>query len=182
MQRLFDIFLSFFALTIFSIPIIIIILLLKFKEKHAIFFKQERIGKNKPPFNILKFQTLIDEKATPTGKILRKTGLDEIPQFFNVLKGDMSIVGPRALTRYDIKRLRWNDDFHAKRWSIKPGITGYAQLYGGQHRKSSWFWDSKYLNKNNLGIDLGITFLSFLMNIFGKTRMRRIIWPNKNLR
>jgi lipopolysaccharide/colanic/teichoic acid biosynthesis glycosyltransferase len=181
MKRFFDVTLSIIALFVFSIPILIIILLLKFKEKHSIFFVQERIGKEKQPFKILKFQTLVDGKPTSTGKILRKTGLDEVAQFINVLKGDMSIVGPRALTMYDIKRLDWDDKFHTKRWSIKPGITGLAQLYGGQHRKLSWFWDSTYLEHNQLLNDFGIILLSFLMNIFGKTRVRRIIWPNKNL-
>jgi lipopolysaccharide/colanic/teichoic acid biosynthesis glycosyltransferase len=82
------------------------------RERHSILFKQERIGKDKKPFQILKFQTMVNEVPTSTGKLLRKTGLDELPQFINVFKGDMSIVGPRALTNYDIERLSWNDDYH----------------------------------------------------------------------
>jgi len=157
-------------------------MLLKFKEGHSVLFKQERIGKHKKAFQILKFQTLIDEVPTRTGKLLRKTGLDEIPQFINVLKGDMSIVGPRALTLYDIERLKWNDDFHKTRWDIKPGITGYAQIYGGQHRKTSWFWDKYYIVHSNLLIDFGIVCISFLMNFFGKTRIRQLIFQKNSLK
>ena len=182
LKRIFDITFSFIALLIFAIPTIIISLLLTFKERHPVLFKQERIGKNRQPFQILKFQTMINEVPTKTGLLLRKTGLDELPQFINVLKGDMSIVGPRALTIYDIDRLNWNDDFHSIRWNSKPGITGFAQVYGGQHRKTSWFWDKYYINNNNIIIDFGIVGISFLMNIFGKTRVRQIIFQKSSLR
>ena len=182
MKRVFDIIFSIIALSVFSMPIIIIVLLLIIKEKHAIFFKQERVGKNKASFHILKFQTLVLEVPTSSGKILRKTGLDELPQFLNVLKGEMSIVGPRALTKYDINRLKWNDKYHSERWNVKPGITGLAQLYGGQHRKTSWFWDKKYLSKNHLILDFKIIIISFLMNIFGKTKVRKMIFSNNKLR
>lgn len=119
---------------------------------------------------------------TKTGRVLRKTGLDELPQFVNVLKGNMSIVGPRALTKYDIERLNWNGDFHSVRWKQKPGITGYAQIYGGQHRKTSWFWDKYYIKNNNIFVNFGIVFISFLMNILGKTRVRQIIFRKKSLK
>ena len=111
------------------------------------------------------FSFIANEVPTKTGLLLRKTGLDELPQFINVLKGDMSIVGPRALTSFDIERLGWNDEYHKLRWNIKPGITGLAQIYGGQHRKTSWFWDKYYSRHNNTLIDLGIVAISFLMNI-----------------
>lgn len=182
MKRTFDILFSFIALLIFAFPAIIISLLLKIRESHAVFFKQERIGKDKLTFQIFKFQTMVNEVPTKTGKFLRKTGLDELPQFLNVLKGDMSIVGPRALTQFDIERLNWNDNYHLIRWKQKPGITGYAQLYGGQHRKTSWFWDKYYIQNNNVVIDFAIVFISFLMNIFGKTKIRKIIFRKNSLK
>jgi lipopolysaccharide/colanic/teichoic acid biosynthesis glycosyltransferase len=182
MKRVFDILFSFIALLIFAIPTIIISLLLMIRERHSILFKQERIGKDKKPFQILKFQTMVNEVPTKTGKLLRKTGLDELPQFLNVFKGDMSIVGPRALTNYDIERLSWNDDYHSIRWRQKPGITGYAQIYGGQHRKTSWFWDKYYINNNNVFVDFAIVFISFLMNLFGKTKIRQIIFRKNSLK
>ncbi|MBP6238095.1 MAG: sugar transferase [Saprospiraceae bacterium] len=182
MKRVFDILFSFIALLVFAIPTIIISLLLMIRERHSILFKQERIGKDKEPFQILKFQTMVNEVPTKTGKLLRKTGLDELPQFLNVFKGDMSIVGPRALTNYDIERLSWNDDYHSIRWRQKPGITGYAQIYGGQHRKTSWFWDKYYINNNNVFVDFAIVFISFLMNLFGKTKIRQIIFRKNSLK
>lgn len=182
MKRTFDIIFSFIAILIFLIPLIVIALLLKYREKHAVFFRQERIGKDKLTFEILKFQTLVNDQATRTGKVLRRTGLDELPQFINVLKGEMSIVGPRALTYYDIKRLAWNDSYHSIRWDSKPGITGFAQLYGGQHRKTSWFWDKYYINNNTIFIDFMIVLFSFMMNIFGKTRVRQILFQRKQLK
>jgi lipopolysaccharide/colanic/teichoic acid biosynthesis glycosyltransferase len=182
MKRIFDILFSIIALLIFAIPVILISLLLIFKEKHAVLFRQDRIGKDKKVFEILKFQTMVNEIPTQTGKILRKTGLDELPQFLNVLKGDMSIVGPRALTFFDIDRLGWNDGYHKIRWRLNPGITGWAQIYGGQHRKISWFWDKYYIKNFSIAIDFIIVITSFLMNIFGKTRVRRIIFRRSNLK
>lgn len=182
MKRLFDITFSFIALLVFAIPVTIIAFLLIFKESHSIFFKQDRIGKNKKRFEVWKFQTMVEQVPTQTGQLLRKTGLDELPQFLNVLKGDMSIVGPRALTNFDIERLCWDDKYHEIRWHLKPGITGFAQIYGGQHRKTSWFWDKYYIKNNNPLIDFGIIGVSFLMNIFGKTKVRKIIFQKSSLK
>lgn len=181
MKRIFDIIFSLVALMIFGFPMVVIGFALRFFEKHPVFFLQERIGKSKKTFMIFKFQTLVSDNPTFTGSILRRTGLDELPQFFNVLMGEMSIVGPRALTSFDIKRLKWDDGYHKKRWLVKPGITGLAQLYGGQHRKTSWFWDTHYLKSNHVKLDFAIVVISFLMNILGKTRVRRLVFQKKNL-
>jgi len=153
----------------------VIAVILKIREKHSVFFIQERIGRHKKPFSILKFQTMVNGVPTKTGKILRKTGLDEWPQFINVLKGDMSIVGPRALTQEDIERLGWDIDYYASRWNIRPGISGYAQLYGGQGKKISWFWDKQYAQSNNVFLDFGVLVASFMINIFGKERIQKIL-------
>ncbi|WP_118972200.1 sugar transferase [Taibaiella koreensis] len=182
MKRLFDILFSLIALAVFFLPAIIIAAILLLKERHAVFFLQQRTGRNKKTFRIFKFRTMTRQVPTATGRLLRKTGLDELPQFINVLKGDMSIVGPRALTPEDIERLRWHDTYHALRWQVKPGITGYAQLYGGQHRKTSWFWDRYYIRNHNVVADAGVVVVSFLMNVFGKTRVRRILFQKNNLK
>ena len=181
MKRASDIIFSLIGLALFALPACIIAGIIKFVERHPVLFFQERIGKNRQPFLIIKLQTMVNNRPTTTGKILRTTGLDEIPQFLNVLKGDMSIVGPRALTLADIIRLGWDDPFHDCRWQVKPGITGFAQLYGGQHKKISWFWDNQYLGKNDIMIDLGIILISFLMNFFGKRPIRRILFQNTDL-
>ncbi len=182
MKRIFDILFSIVAFIVFLVPVIAIILAIVLFERHPIIFYQERIGLDKKPFKILKFQTLVENIPTKTGKFLRKTGLDELPQFINVFKGDMSIVGPRALTNFDIERLKWNSEYHKIRWNCKPGITGYAQIYGGQNKKSSWFWDTKYIKTHSLIKDFAVISISFLMNVFGKTRIRRVIWADKDLK
>ena len=128
MKRIFDIVFSIIGLLVFSLPIGIVCLLIKCWEHHPILFKQTRIGKAMKPFPILKIQTMVDDQVTPVGRIIRATGLDEVPQFINVLQGDMSIVGPRALTIDSIREMNWDDGQHNKRWSVKPGITGFAQL------------------------------------------------------
>jgi lipopolysaccharide/colanic/teichoic acid biosynthesis glycosyltransferase len=181
-KRFFDILFSLVAMMVFCLPVIAIILIIKVFYSHPIIFYQERIGKNKSVFRIWKFQTLINEKPTKLGRILRKTGLDELPQFINVFVGDMSIVGPRALTNNDIIRLKWNSDYYMLRWSLKPGITGLAQIYGGQNKKTSWFFDKKYILNHGLVKDFCLLAISFMMNIFGKTRIRRMIWKGKNLK
>lgn len=180
-KRCFDLFVACIALIVFCLPALIIAFFILFKEKHPIIFRQQRIGRHKKTFSILKFQTMVDGVVTPTGKVLRKTGLDEIPQFVNVFSGEMSVVGPRALTLSDIERLQWNDAYHALRWNSRPGITGFAQIYGGQHRKTSWFWDRYYIRHHHLLIDFVIIAASFCMNLFGKTKVRRIIFNKNNL-
>ncbi len=182
MKRAFDIFFSIVAFLVFSLPILTIIFVIKVFYLHPVIFRQNRIGKNKTIFEILKFQTLINEKPTKFGALLRKTGLDELPQFIKVFKGDMSIVGPRALTSNDINRLNWNTNFYSIRWSIKSGITGFAQIYGGQNKKTSWFWDKKYISKAGISTDFCLLVISFLMNIFGKRKVRRMIWRKKGLK
>ncbi len=181
-KRAFDISFSMAAVLVFALPSVFIFVLLKYKERHGVIFRQERAGFNKEPFQIMKFQTMVDNRPTRIGRVLRKTGLDEVPQFVNVLKGDMSIVGPRALTQFDIERLGWDDAHHARRWDLKPGITGYAQLYGGQHKRTSWFWDRKYIENSNVLADFGVVIASFFMNVVGKKHMRKIIWQGRNLK
>ncbi len=182
MKRLFDIIFSLLALAVFALPVIMISIVLVLREKHPVIFKQNRIGLNKSTFAIYKFQTMVNEVPTKTGLFLRKTGLDEIPQFINVLKGEMSIVGPRALTDYDIKRLNWNTATYSSRWKVKPGISGFAQIYGGQNKETSWYWDKKYIDHSNIIIDLIVVIISFAMNFIGKRRVRNIIWLNKDLK
>lgn len=181
-KRIFDILFSMAAVLLFGLPAVMIAVTLKYAERGSVIFRQERLGLNKEPFQIIKFRTMIDNRPTRIGRILRNAGLDELPQFFNVLKGDMSIVGPRALTRADVKRLGWDDEHHAKRWNLRPGITGYAQLYGGQHRRTSWFWDRKYIEHNNMLIDFCAVVVSFFMNVLGKRRVRNIIWRGRSLK
>lgn len=176
MKRIFDILFSVIGLLIFAVPMTIVCLIIKIKENHPLIYRQIRLGRNKKPFKLYKIQTMVDEQVTPIGKYIRECGLDEVPQFFNVLKGDMSIVGPRALTCEDIYRMKWNDDYHKIRWSVRPGITGFAQLYAKHLSKASYFLDCKYIEESNMLIDFILLCITFLINIFGKNRVLKVLF------
>ncbi len=118
-------------------------------------------------------------EITFLGRVLRRTGIDEIPQFINVLKGDMSIVGPRPLTKSDIIRLGWDSDYHMQRWNLKPGIVGLAQLSPVCHKKMSWFYDKTYILKHNFILDLKIIFSCLAIPFVGKRRVKAWIHTSK---
>ena len=172
-KRLLDVILSFLAIIILFIPSIIIAICIKIESKGPVFFKQKRVKKNKEYFNILKYRTMkIDTpKDTPThllkdpdmyitrvGKVLRKTSLDELPQIINILKGEMSIVGPRPAL--------WNqDDLIAERDKygandIKPGLTGWAQVNGRDELEIpvKAKFDGEYVEKMSFFFDIKVLF------------------------
>ncbi|WP_071441867.1 sugar transferase [Traorella massiliensis] len=143
LKRVLDFILSLVGLVVLSPVLLIIALIIKLTSPGPVFFKQKRVGKNKTYFNILKFRTMRTDtpKDTPThllanpdqyitsiGKVLRKTSLDELPQIINILKGDMSIIGPRPAlwNQYDLIEER--DRYGAN--DILPGLTGWAQING----------------------------------------------------
>lgn len=142
-KRLLDIIMSFFGIIILAIPMLIIALCIKMDSKGPVFFKQKRVGIHKTYFNILKFRTMRtdtpkdapthllknpDQFITKTGKFLRKTSLDELPQMFCILTGKMSVIGPRPAlwNQYDLIEER--DKYGAN--DVRPGLTGYAQING----------------------------------------------------
>lgn len=142
-KRICDFLLSFIAIVLLSWVFLLLMLSIKLTSKGPVFFRQKRIGKGKSEFYILKFRTMrIDtpgdipthllinpeQYITTVGKFLRKTSLDELPQLFNILKGDMSIVGPRPAlwNQYDLIAER--DRYGAN--NVKPGLTGWAQING----------------------------------------------------
>lgn len=171
-KRGFDIFFSLIAIIILAIPMMIIALWIKVDSPHEkVLFKQERIGINNVPFTILKFRSMRDDAPhqmatenfenpemyiTREGKILRKTSLDELPQLLNVLKGDMSIVGPRPLIPKEKYVLKLRDEYGANK--ILPGITGLAQVHGRDQvtdeNKASY--DGKYALNVSLLLDASI--------------------------
>ena len=176
MKRFFDIIFSIIGLLVFAIPIGIVCLLIKCLEHHPVLFKQTRIGKDMQPFTILKIQTMVDDEVTPIGRIIRATGLDEVPQFINVLRGDMSIVGPRALTIDSIREMNWDDGRHDKRLSVRPGITGFAQLTEKYQSDNTYRLDCDYIDRSNVLIDLGMLCVTFGINIFGKKRVLKVLF------
>jgi O-antigen biosynthesis protein WbqP len=157
---------------------LLIVILMKIDSKGPIIFKQKRIGKNKKEFYIYKFRTMKTEtpKETPThllenpekwittmGKIMRKTSIDEIPQFINILKGDMSFVGPRPAlwNQYKLIEEREKYDVH----SILPGITGWAQVNGRDklHISEKAKLDGDYLEHFNLWTDIRLICKTFIV-------------------
>lgn len=165
-KRLIDVIISLFILLCFS-PIIIVIfgLLLITNKGYYPLFLQERPGKNNEMFLIIKFKTMNDKidingnlfpdehRLTPIGKLIRRTSLDEILQLVNVIKGDMSLVGPRPLLP---EYLRLYNDFQKRRHEVKPGITGWAQVNG----RNAITWQQKF--KHDVWY---VDNLSFLLDI-----------------
>jgi lipopolysaccharide/colanic/teichoic acid biosynthesis glycosyltransferase len=136
-------------------------------------FVQSRVGRQRHPFTILKLRSMREQHVTRVGRWLRHTGIDELPQFVNVLRGDMSIVGPRPLTRPDVERLGWHDSAQDWRFAVKPGITGLSQLLAGPASRSTRRLDRLYLQKQSLMLDLRLIALSFAVNLAGKRYVRR---------
>ena len=127
-KRLFDFACLVAALPLFGLPMLAIALAIKIDDGGPVFFRQLRAGLDRREFEVLKFRTMRDGAVTRAGRWLRLSGLDELPQFLNVLYGQMSIVGPRPLTVSDIERLGWTEGEVLRRWNVKPGITGLAQI------------------------------------------------------
>ena len=156
-------------LLILSIPIVIIAsVLIFFPKGTSILFKQKRIGIHKKEVVIYKFTTMENDCITKVGKIIRKLGWDEIPQLLNIIKGDMAFVGPRPLTAFDIDRLKWNTANYTKRWSVKPGITGPAQLTKVCDATVSMSKDLFYIENKGIFLDLKMIIRSLAVPIIGK--------------
>ena len=194
LKKFFDLLFSFLFL-IFTIPLFLIIsFLIKLDSRGPIFFLQERIGKNNIPFKCIKFRTMYpeakdilenllmkddklrkefeathkiknDPRITTIGKLLRKTSLDELPQFINVLRGEMSIVGPRPIVKNEI--IKYAENFK-KVSSIKPGITGLWQVSGRNNLtyKRRVMLDLNYVENYNLIMDLRILIRTFGVILF----------------
>jgi lipopolysaccharide/colanic/teichoic acid biosynthesis glycosyltransferase len=164
---------SLFVLILLPLAIIIVVFSYFFQGKQVI-FKQTRLGKNKKSFSIIKLRTMTNGKITSFGKIIRNLGLDEIPQLINIIRGEMNFIGPRPLTLNDVERLGWNDKNHFKRWSVKPGITGLAQLSPVCNKKLSWLKDSFYIDNNNFRLNLSILIQSILVPFLGKKKLSNL--------
>jgi lipopolysaccharide/colanic/teichoic acid biosynthesis glycosyltransferase len=171
-KRAMDIALAAFACAAFAPLGAVITLAIWLDDRGAPFFTQTRIGKARKTFRILKFRTMRAGVVTRVGRWLRRTGLDELPQFVNVCRGEMSIVGPRPLTADDVARLSWSSAHHDWRFAMKPGITGIAQIAGGRNARHSARLDRLYLQRQSALLDLCIIALSFVINIAGKTAVR----------
>lgn len=161
LNRIFDIIFSILVIVILAPVFFIVAILVKLSSRGPIIFKQKRVGKNARIFNLYKFRTMYvnsekeglltpvnDKRVTPIGKLLRLYKIDELPQFFNVLKGDMSIVGPRPEVE---KYVNLYDDEQKKILLVKPGITDYASLvYINEGEKLAQANDPEYYYINHI--------------------------------
>lgn len=147
-KRVFDFLLAFFGLIIASPILLVVAILVRCKLGSPILFSQERPGKDEKIFKLYKFRTMTDkrdengkllpdkERLTKFGKMLRATSLDELPEFFNILKGDMSLIGPRPLL---VSYLPWYTEREKLRHTVRPGLTGLAQVSG----RNFLAWDKR---------------------------------------
>lgn len=178
-KRLLDIFFSLSLIIILSPVIIVTCILVRISLKESAIFKQERPGLNEKNFLIYKFKTMNSRKdingmllpddirLTTFGKIIRKLSLDELPQFFNVLKGDMSFIGPRPLLK---EYLALYDNEQRKRHNVRPGITGWAQVNGRNaiSWKEKFILDKYYVENISLVLDIKIVWLT-IMKLFKRS-------------
>ncbi len=171
LKRPIDIICASAAIIAFSWLYLIIAVLVRVKLGSPVLFKQERPGKDEKIFKLYKFRTMTDEKdengellpddvrLTKFGKFLRSTSLDELPEAFNILKGDMSVIGPRPLL---VQYLPYYTEEEATRHFVRPGLSGWAQVNG----RNSLDWDSRlqydveYVNEITFRMDIKIVFMS----------------------
>lgn len=188
MKRLFDILCSAAGLILLSPLYLIIYIGLRMSSRHAALFRQERIGRDGRPFQILKFRTMVvndeacglpmlaeedDERLTRLGKYLRKTHLDELPQLWNVLRGDMSFVGYRPERQFFIKQIMELRPDYAELYQMRPGITSRAAVYNGYTNTMEKMlrrldMDLEYLHHHSMLDDLRIIGLTVASIAFPK--------------
>jgi exopolysaccharide biosynthesis polyprenyl glycosylphosphotransferase len=186
-KRILDVGISLFLVILLSPILILIALLIKITSKGPVFYKQIRVGRNGKLFNMYKFRSMYkdaeeygpewagesDPRITSIGRVIRKIYIDEAPQFINVLRNEMSIVGPRPERPYFVEMLRKEIPYYYKRLSIKPGITGWAQI---KHKYDSSLddvreklkYDFYYIENMSLKLDFKIIINTFLVIIFMK--------------
>lgn len=179
-KRIFDIIACSVAIIVLSPIFAVIAVLIKMNSKGSVVFKQERVGKGNRPFTFYKFRTMRteansfgkspetgdDPRLVKYGKFLREYSLDELPQLFNVIKGDMSIVGPRALYVSQVVEF---SNYHKKRLEVKPGITGLSQIYFRSELTSDKSLDLEveYVQNQGFWSDIKIIFLTVAV-VIGK--------------
>jgi len=184
-KRLMDFFLSLTALLVLFPLLILVSISIMIDSKGPIFFTQKRLGKDMKIFKIYKFRTMVqgaeryqrvgvevkadDSRITPLGKLLRRYKIDELAQLINILKGDMSIVGPRPTLPEYIEQY---EDWELRRFDVKPGLTGLAQVNGNIYleRQEKSVYDVKYVNQMSFLTDLKIVFKTVAIVMFGEDK------------
>ncbi|MBN2398068.1 MAG: exopolysaccharide biosynthesis polyprenyl glycosylphosphotransferase, partial [Deltaproteobacteria bacterium] len=181
---------SFCLLTILSPLLLLIALLIKLESPGPVFYRQERVGFNGKVFRLLKFRSMIagaerasgptfaqedDPRITRVGRVIRKLRLDEVPQFINIFKGDMDMVGPRPERPVFVKEMEQSIPYYNLRHSVRPGLTGWAQVnysYGDSMdaSKEKLQYDLYYVKHSTWLMDLWIMFLTIKEVLFARGR------------
>lgn len=177
-KRTMDILVSFFGLLILSFVLLIVAIAIKIDSKGPVIFKQQRVGKNGKVYNMYKFRSMKtdsehtgtgvysmkdDPRVTKVGKFIRATSIDELPQFINILKGDMSLIGPRPVLTYYPKKWEEYTEEELIRFNVRPGVTGWAAVHGRKTNtvEARFAYDNYYVENISFGLDFKI----FLMTI-----------------
>lgn len=184
-KRLLDCIIAFFVLLVGAIPMGMVALFIKLDSPGPVFFRQERIGKAGKVFNILKFRSMCvnaekqgsgvysekgDPRVTRIGRIIRATSIDELPQMLNVLRGDMSLIGPRPPLTYHPWPIEEYTDEQLRMFEVRPGLTGWAQVHGRKHVE----WHKRielnvwYVDHVTFALDLKIFFMTIFQVIANK--------------
>jgi len=196
LKRPFDVALSATGILLSSPLWIVIAALLKLEDGGPVFYRQERVGRGGRFFKVIKFRSMVrdaekasgavqavahDPRVTRVGRILRGTAMDELPQLLNILKGDMSFVGPRALRPHE-KEVHGDPDTraiedipgYAERHRVRPGLTGLTQVFlpGDTPRRKKFRVDALYIRKMSFAFDLKLIVLSFYITFRGKWESR----------
>jgi lipopolysaccharide/colanic/teichoic acid biosynthesis glycosyltransferase len=189
MKRVFDVCLSGAGLVLSSPLWILFSVLVKLQDRGPVFYGQERMGRNGEVFRALKFRSMIidaekntgavwatenDPRVTRVGRVLRATAMDELPQLWNIFKGDMSFVGPRAERPELVEKFAKSIPHYRDRFAVRPGLTGVAQVYGqydtpARHKLK---YDRLYIRNASFLLDLRLIALSFFITFRGKWEKR----------
>lgn len=176
-KRFFDILISLLGLIILSPVLLIIAIAIKVESKGPVIFKQDRVGRHGKVYKMYKFRSMCvgaeqmeggvfctkgDARVTKVGKFIRATSIDELPQFFNILKGDMSLIGPRPVLTYYPKAWDKYTEEELKRFNARPGVTGWAAVHGRKTNsvKARFAYDNYYVENLSLWLDIKIFFLT----------------------
>ena len=185
-KRLLDLIIGLVALPFVLLVVIILAPFIWLTDKGPVFYNATRAGKDYKPFKMFKLRSMYvnspdlknpdgstfnsdnDPRVTPIGRIMRKTSLDEFPQFLNILKGDMSFIGPRPKLWKEGRKLEELEDNKRKSFMVKPGVTGYAQAYyrNSITQDEKFRWDAYYAENISFGMDVKIIFKTIKSVLF----------------
>jgi Undecaprenyl-phosphate glucose phosphotransferase len=185
-KRAIDIAISFISLVILAIPLGIVAVMVKLTSRGPVFYRQERMGLDGKPFTIVKFRSMSDDaeketgpiwaqhndpRVTAFGRFLRRSNLDELPQLWNVLRGDMSIVGPRPERPHFVEQFKHRIPQYMLRHKVKAGLTGWAQVHGWRGNtplEKRIEYDLYYIENWSVRLDLKIMWLTLVKGFFHK--------------